>query len=142
MQSTSFNPETDLAPLPFDETHCRLAAKLKEAGLQWHPHAGCFVWDKEEVIPAPSPFPFNIYFILNLNRFVEILKSIEAIQAQLVWLPTWHQIRLVYRRLGIADSAVQKAVFRDTPAEAGEDLLILYQILLDRLQSRNTHQAF
>jgi hypothetical protein len=57
MKPTPFNPETDFAPIPFHLRHCQVAAELKQAGLPWTPHVGCFVWDRDGHITASSPFP-------------------------------------------------------------------------------------
>jgi hypothetical protein len=59
-----FNPQRDLAPLPFDDRICQQALQMKAAGLHWQPHVGCFVWDPENFIKPESPFPNRIYFIL------------------------------------------------------------------------------
>jgi hypothetical protein len=100
MKPTRFDPSRDLAPLPFGQALCRKALELKTAGLNWIPQVGCFVWDPEETIPAPSPFGQRIYFVLNLNRFLQFYESIETMKEKLVWLPTWYQARLLLRRRG------------------------------------------
>ena len=91
MKPTPFNPETDLAPIPFTEKHCQAASKLKKAGLLWKPHVGCFVWDPEGYIKVDSPFPERIYFILNLGHFLRLFEATKKMVEKLVWLPTWHQ---------------------------------------------------
>ena len=103
MTPTPFDPTRDLAPIPFDDRLCRLAADLKNQGLPWRPHVGCFVWDPEKVIESPSPFPNRIYFILSLPRFVGIFGTVENMVARLVWLPTMHQAGALCRRLGVRD---------------------------------------
>ena len=124
MRPVPFNPSTDLAPLPFDEDLCELAAALKHGGLPWRPHVGCFVWDPQACIAPASPFPHQIYFILSLPRFVDILGSIEAIQQKMVWLPTWHQARLLGRQYKIDISSVPPV---NDPAE---ELKTLYRLLI------------
>jgi len=84
MKATPFNPKADLAPIPFDSRHCRVALQLKEAGLVWQPHAGCFVWDRDRHIPVPSPFPGQIYFVLNVERFLGIFESVDNMKEKLV----------------------------------------------------------
>ena len=91
MQPVPFNPDSDLPPIPFDSDVCTLAQQLKDSGLPWVPHVGCFAWDPEHVIKSAAPFPNHIYFILSLPRFTEIFGSLTAIREKLVWLPTWHQ---------------------------------------------------
>lgn len=102
MKPTLFNPETDLPPISFDLRHCQAAAQLKEKGLAWTPHVGCFVWDPDEFIEVASPFPYRIYFILNLGHFLRLFGSREEITEKLVWLPTYHQARLLCDRLGLS----------------------------------------
>ncbi len=130
MKATPFDPGLDLPPLPFEAGHCDLAARLKAAGLPWRPHAGCFVWDRDGRISVPSPFPQRIYFILNLGRFLEIFGTLEEIQARLVWLPTWHQARLLAAARGIPPAAVAALWQRKPDLAPGEELLGLYTLLL------------
>ena len=66
MTSNRFNPEKDLAPMPFDERICRQALEMKKTGLDWRPQVGCFMWDPDYAIKPASPFPGRIYFILIL----------------------------------------------------------------------------
>lgn len=133
MKPTPFDPTRDLPPLPFDQRHCEAAARLKEAGLPWRPHVGCFVWDREAQIAVPSPFPQRIYFILNVGHFVQILGSLEAVAVRLVWLPTWHQARLLAKQWGIRDEQLV-VLWKDlADAAPGEELLALYELLWRRL---------
>ncbi len=128
MQPIPFNPEADLAPIPFDRETCELAAALKQAGLPWHPHVGCFVWDPDRCIRSASPFPHDIYFILSLPRFIDIFGSRDAIQEKLIWLPTWHQAWLLCQRYGI-DPALSSA------ASPTETLNTLYRQLCSVLSA-------
>jgi hypothetical protein len=105
-----------------------MARKLKRSGLDWIPQVGCFVWDPEEVIESPSPFPCRTYFVLNLDKFLRIFGSTENMIEKLVWLPTWYQARLVAAELGL-----DLAFGRDHPAD---ELRILYDHLLKALQVR------
>ena len=133
MSSIPFDPASgDLPPIPFDEESCALAQQLKEIGLPWQPHVGCFVWDSENLIRPDSPFPNRIYFILSLPRFVDLLGSREAIQEKLIWLPTWHQARLLCQQYSL-DAGLVKMGTR--PAE---ELQSLYRLLLDRLATQQT----
>jgi hypothetical protein len=100
MQSTPFNPERDIAPVPFEAEVLERAATLKERGLAFRPHAGCFVWDPDEHIPVASPFPRRVYFILNLGHFVRLLGSVDAVSRDLVWVPTETQAREMIGQLG------------------------------------------
>jgi hypothetical protein len=129
IQPKRFDAEVDLPPLPFDPRHTALARQLKERGLPWTPHVGCFVWDPDERIAVTSPFPERIYFILSLPRFLRGFGSLEAMTEQLVWLPTWHQARLLCRQLGIADREVTAIWAAEPPPATGEELLAIYRLL-------------
>jgi hypothetical protein len=134
MKPIRFDAANDLAPMPFDETTCRLAAELKKLGLDWRPHVGCFVWDPDACIEAQSPFPGRIYFILSLLRFIDIFGSLDNMVAKLVWLPTWHQARMLCRRLGVSDeSDFPQSLPESTPLPC-EDLHKLYQRIGDTLK--------
>jgi len=131
MKQTPFNPETDLATTPFSQKHCEAARALKEAGLDWTPHVGCFVWDPNEHIAPTSPFPNRIYFMLNVGRFLQTFETLDAIKEKLVWLPTWHQARSIAAKLGITDEEI-KAVIGGTT----DEMLALYSAMLNRLTSK------
>ena len=130
MQPVAFNSATDLAPTPFDAQLCEMARTLKTAGLPWQPHVGCFVWDPDQHIKPASPFPARIYFILSLPRFIDIFGAIEAVQANVIWLPTWHQARLLCRRYGIEPLPLPPAT---SPTET---LKSLYGQIHDALSAR------
>ncbi len=110
-----------------------MAAQLKEAGLPWKPHVGCFVWDRDEQINVPSPFPEHIYFILNLGRFLEIFESIEKIIEKLIWVPTWHQARILCDKLGINKNEIMDTLLHEKYTSADDEVLLLYKILLRKL---------
>ena len=137
MKSTPFNEQTDLAPTPFDAELCQLAKQLKGAGLSWQPHVGCFVWDEAQVIEVSSPFPGRIYFILNLGHFLKRYGTVQDIAAQLVWLPTWHQARLLAQQIGIAPSQVKEALAGHDFGDPGSELSVLYRLILDHLKNRS-----
>jgi hypothetical protein len=136
MKPTPFNPETDLSPIPFDEQHRHLAAQLKEAGLTWKPHVGCFVWDRDKHIEVGSPFPNRIYFILNLGHFLRIFGTIEAVAEKLIWLPTHHQARLLCDRLGVDAKEIDAA---PSSGKISDGLLALYRIILTKLGNKKTN---
>ena len=135
MKSTPFDTHTDLAPTPFDERHCRLAVSLKEAGLPWRPHVGCFVYDPGRHIEVASPFPNRIYFILNLGHFLHLLGTVDDVRKRLIWLPTWHQARLLCQQFELTDEAVFELWREGRVMRAGDELLALYELLLKVLQN-------
>ena len=136
MKPTPFNPETDLPPTPFDLRHCQAAALLKQRGLSWTPHVGCFVWDPDEVIEVDSPFPGRIYFILNIGHFLKIFNSLEEISKRLVWLPTYHQARLLCDQLAVDEEDVLDLMASPGSIPAGDGLLVLYKMILAKLEAR------
>jgi hypothetical protein len=138
MTSKHFNPEKDLEPMPFDESIHRRALIMKESGLVWRPHVGCFVWDPDEFIKPASPFPGRVYFILSLTRFAEIFGSIDQIAEKLVWLPTWHQARLVCRQLGLTDEFIESKRRRGHSTTPVEELLLIYGLIIEALKHGST----
>ena len=136
MKPTPFNPETDLPPIPFDLRHCQAATQVKDRGLQWTPHVGCFVWDPDEIIEVTSPFPGRIYFILNLGHFLRIFGSLEEISRKLVWLPTYHQARLLCDQVGVDQEEVSAVLASAKDIRAGDELLVLYKLILNKLEVR------
>jgi hypothetical protein len=130
MQATPFNASQDLEPIPFSRELCLLAQKMKEAGLSFRPHVGCFVWDRENRIPAPSPFPHDIYFILNVNHFTRIFGDTEEMSRSLIWLPTFTQCLQLTERLPVNSDAIRKSLTR-----ADGDLVTLYRVFLEELRT-------
>jgi hypothetical protein len=93
---------------------------------------------KKDLAPLPfeagSPFPEKIYFILSLPRFLSIFGSIEAMREKLVWLPTWHQARLLCRRLGIEDKEIADIWTSGRTMNPGDELQAVYEKLADALR--------
>ena len=139
MKPTPFNSKTDLPPIPLDLRHCQAAAQLKERGLPWTPHVGCFVWDPDEIMEVTSPFPNRIYFILNLGHFLRIFGSLEKISRKLVWLPTYHQACLLCDQVGVDQEEVSALLASADNIRAGEELLVLYKMILSKLEASNNH---
>lgn len=134
MKPVPFSPQTDLAPISFDEQALQLALEMKQRGLPWDPHVGCFAWDAQKLIHPVSPFPNNVYFILNLPRFIDIFGSVVAMQKALTWIPTWHQARLLCRRLGVAEEAVTAIWRKEVPLAPGQEIVALYELLIGALK--------
>ncbi len=137
MTSKRFDPEKDLAPMPFDRRICQQALEMKKTGLEWRPQVGCFVWDPDEYIKPASPFPGRIYFILSLARFLDIFDTIEKMAEKLVWLPTWHQARLVCRQLGITDEVFESRRQQKPGATLAEELLEVYGLIMETFKIQN-----
>lgn len=133
MKPIPFDPATDAAPSPFDKQHLELARRMKQRGLAWKPHVGCFAWDPEGHIEAESPFPLRVYFILSLPRFIGLLGRQEAVADRLVWLPTWHQARRLSMDLGVDHEKISGLWSPETVASPGAELLGIYRLILDAL---------
>lgn len=136
MRPTPFRQGIDVTPIPFSKEHCLAAKRLKAAGLVWHPHIGCFVWDELELIEIPSPFPHRIYFVLNLGHFARRFGTVGEMAGKLVWLPTWYQARLICESMGIDDAQVWERLCLEPVGIPGGELLVLYHLLLERLQEQ------
>jgi hypothetical protein len=139
MKPVQFDTEKDLAPLPFEDRICNKALQMKASGLKWQPHIGCFVWDPEHYIKVDSPFPNRIYFVLSIPRFIEIFGSIEKMIEKLVWLPTWHQARLLCQELGRPLDSVAKLWQSNERPSPGDELLVIYQIIMDEISEHGSH---
>jgi hypothetical protein len=135
MRPIPFDANRDLAPIPFDERLLASALEMKNLGLTWHPHVGCFVWDATRRIQPDSPFPHNVYFVLSMPRFIGIFGSLKAMQEELVWVPTWHQARLLCRRMGVADEAVANACLSPKGLQPGKEENAIYRLLIEALKS-------
>ena len=133
MKPTRFNAETDLAPIPFTDEVCQTAKLMKEKGLTWQPHVGCFVWDEKGIIEVSSPFPNRIYFILNLGHFLKRFETVENIADKLVWLPTWHQARQICKNLDIPEQEIVHVMEKSDLAEPGTELVRLYKLIVEYL---------
>ena len=133
MKPIPFDPATDVAPIPFEQPHLQLARRMKQRGLGWKPHVGCFVWDPDAHIEAESPFPMRVYFILSLPRFIDIFDSLEAVADRLVWLPTWHQARLLALQLGVDAEKIAGLLSSSALASPGEELAGLYRLISEAL---------
>jgi len=137
MTPIHFDPEKDLPPLPFENRICHQAQHMKAAGLKWLPHVGCFVWDPEHYIRQDSPFPNRIYFVLSVPRFIEIFGDMEKMVEKLIWLPTWHQARLLCQGLGKPFDTVAKLWQGNDTLPPGDELLAIYQVIIDALSGQN-----
>lgn len=122
-------------PIPINDNVLERALRLKQLDLPWSPHVGCFVWDREAVITAASPFPKRVYFILNMRRFTKIFGSEENMRQQLVWVPTWHQAFQLCRRLGLSDIETERMFDGKRLPSEEEGLLQVYDLIAGQLAS-------
>jgi hypothetical protein len=132
LKSTPFNPNSDLAPIPFSKEVCMAAKSLKEKGLDWNPHVGCFVWDENNSFEVTSPFPNQIYFILNLGHFLKIFDTVENMKDKLVWIPTFHQAKSIIQKFNLSDEK-KYSLNLNSVDTLEEELIKLYQIIFEHL---------
>ncbi len=127
--------ENSIDPIPIEDRLLDLALDLKRSGLPWTPHVGCFVWDPEGLITAPSPFAKRVYFILSMQRFLRIFGDIETMQDRLVWLPTWYQAAQLCRQMGIHPSQDSADTSEKSPHFAADELVRRYRAIREHLAS-------
>lgn len=125
---------TSVPSIPFTIEHCHLALRIKEAGLSWEPQVGCFVWDKDGRIEAPSPFGKGIYFILDMRPFLRRLGTTAVVAKDLVWLPSLHQALWICDRLAIEEGDVSSVFLAARPTDGSRVLLELYRRILRALE--------
>jgi hypothetical protein len=134
MKSTPFDHATDLAPTPFEERHCLLALRLKSAGLRWKPHAGCFVWTGKVSSRFPPPFPSRFTSFSTWDGFWKF-NNLENITEKLIWIPTWHQVRLIANLMGIESLKIQGLWSYGSIQTPADEVYLLYELLLVKLES-------
>lgn len=117
----------------FSDECIELARKLRDAGLNWQPAVGHYVYDEAGLIEAPSPFRARIYFILDLKHFLRRSETIERLAEAMFWLPDWDQTRALLRERGVSDAEQGNALSCSDVWESGSELTILYQLLLNRI---------
>jgi hypothetical protein len=71
--------------------------------------------------------------VLSIPRFIEIFGDIETMAAKLVWLPTWHQARLLCQKLGKPLDTVAKLWQDNDSLSPDDELLAIYQVIIDAL---------
>lgn len=113
----------------FTPEEIQQARKLKRLGLPWIPQVSHYVWDETGIINCPSPFHDMVYFILDLKHFLRRAGTIERLQAELCWLPTWEQARDLLRRYGLPNETVVRRLHESNALNRGEERLCLYLLL-------------
>lgn len=119
--------------MQFTANEIQLARRLKERGLHWTPSVGHYVWDEADIIRCPSPFHDRVFFILDLKHFLRRADTIEQLQRDLCWLPTWYDARQILRHYGVTDAAVQHRLAETQAIEKSRERLCLYQMIENTL---------
>ena len=101
----------------------RLAEEFKRLGLRWEPSVGNYVYDAAGVVPQSSPFQDHVYFLLNYDCFMRKVGGVARFKQLMVWLPTWHEARLLLRSLGVSSAQVQSELARrDALAQCNDSI--------------------
>ncbi len=53
----------------------------------------------------------------------------------MVWLPTWHQAKLICRNLNISQREINTAICSPGAAGLGDDTAALYTLIMKKLQN-------
>ena len=114
------------------------AKTLRKLGLEWEPQVGHYVFDGQSLIEKSSPFQPGVYYILDLKHFLRRAGTIDALKVSFVWLPTWHDARNILRELNVSDAFVADRLTSERAIERGDELMLLYDLIAERLQSRHT----
>jgi hypothetical protein len=115
--------------MKFTSQEIETAQRLKEKGLYWQPSVGHFVWDQVDLMKCESPFHDMVFYILDLKHFLRRSKTIERLQQDLCWLPTWYDARQILRHQGVTDAQVQSQLVDSRAIELGSERLCLYQMI-------------
>jgi hypothetical protein len=118
----------------FSRQEIALAQYLRHLGLPWQPQVGHFVWDATRVIEIDSPFQAGVYFILDLKHFLRRVGSLAALQAAMIWLPTWHDARAILQDLGVSGQVIADTLQATAALQHGSELVTLYQLIATQLQ--------
>ena len=87
--------------MKFTDAEIEKALRLKRLGLPWTPSVGHYVWDETDLIKCESPFHDMVFYILDLKHFFRRADSLEQLQRDLCWLPTWFDARQILAQMGV-----------------------------------------
>lgn len=120
----------------FSTDEIQLARQLRDAGLDWTPGVGQFVYDEIGAIDAPSPFQERVYFILDMRHFLRRVETIAGMRAAFFWLPEYAQARDVLATLGVSSQQVRTRLQDAAAVEHRTELLTLYRLIHETLTAR------
>ena len=90
---------------------------------------GHYVWDEAGIINCASPFHDLVYYILDLKHFLRRAETIENLQRDLCWLPTWFDARNILRSLGASDEWVFERLQASRALESNKERYCLYLLI-------------
>lgn len=111
--------------MKFTEEEMATARRLRDAGLDWVPTAGHFVFDETGFCKQPSPFQDSVYFILNYEYFMKTVGGVERFQEIMTWLPTWFDCREILAVLNVSSSDITHRLEETSAIEEGNERFCL-----------------
>ena len=114
----------------FSRQEIAFAFKLRDAGLDWSPYPGSYIWDANKKIRPTSPFQRGVYFLLDVDCFIAFFGGVENLKRAVVWLPTWEQCRIVLEHYG----ATHQEIASRLRSEKNLERLTLYKLIGEHLQ--------
>jgi hypothetical protein len=127
--------------MKFTKEEIETARQLKQAGLPWQPSVGHYVWDEADIIKCESPFHDMVFYILDLKHFLRRADTIENLQRDLCWLPTWFDARQVLSELGVRSETIFERLRQCSAIENNTERLVLYQLIQERLPAKTDEPA-
>lgn len=121
----------------FSTEQIHLARRLREAGLHWEPQAGHFVYDETNFCDRRSPFQDRVFFILNYDYFIDRVGGLQRFKDIMLWLPTWHDCRMLLRAMGVDDAEIANHLAKSHALEQRRELTAMYELILEQLQTRH-----
>ncbi|MEL7265659.1 MAG: hypothetical protein AAFN70_21510 [Planctomycetota bacterium] len=115
--------------MQFSKSEIQICRQLRDAGLNWQPVPGHYVFDDDQVLPHTSPFQENVFFVLDLQHFLRYVDSIDAMRQRMFWLPTWEQARRWLANAGISPQQSVDQISADDWSGLHERQHLLRQML-------------
>ena len=115
--------------MKFTKEEIELARKLKQQGLDWQPSVGHFVWDEADIVKCEFPFHDMVFFILDVKHFLRRAETIENLQRDLCWLPTWYQAREVLSENAVSTERIIEKLRVERAIENGTERYCLYELI-------------
>ena len=119
--------------MKFTNAEIEKAQRLKRMGLEWWPAVGHYVWDEADLIKCESPFHDMVFFILDLKHFFRRADSVEQLQRDLCWLPTWYDARQILAKMGVTDETIATRLKESQAIENNLERLCLYELIEESL---------
>ena len=113
----------------FSDEEIRLARRLRDAGLEWEPQAGHYVYDETGFCKQTSPFQEKVYFILNYDYFMKAVGGVERFKEIMLWLPTWDDARKQLELLEVPNPDIAHHLEQSQALENGKERLTLYLLI-------------